>query len=208
MERIRGGASDLTDLVRSGAQAAKEQAVETAEQLGEVVRDEAGRVINAKRGKAASKIRKAGMAADAAARLLRAGRIEGLARYVDLAAETAEHASDYVKDRDFQSILEDLEGLAKRHPVAVFGGVLATAFAAGRLLKVLQEGEIDDQDDDDQDEDEDEDEDEDQEDVEEEEGDDESDEAEDDYDAEEEEEVDEEDEKADEDDDDDGGEDD
>jgi hypothetical protein len=152
LDRIRDGASDLTDQVRSSAQAAKEYAVDAAGQLGEVVRDEAGRVIDAQRGKAASRIRRMSKAADTAARLLRAGRIEGVAKYVDLAAETAEHASDYVEERDFRSILEDLGEMAKQHPAAVFGGVLATAFAVGRLVKVLQEGEATDEDDQDEDE--------------------------------------------------------
>lgn len=143
VDRIREGALGLSERVRSSAQAAAQHAVQTAGQLGEVVRDEAGRVIDAKRGKAASKIRKVSSAVDTAARLLRAGRIDGIAKYVDMAVDTAEHASEYVETRDFQSILEDLGELAKRHPVAVFGGVLATAFALGRLAKVLQEGESD-----------------------------------------------------------------
>src|SRR4051794_27152817 len=108
VERIRDGASDLTERVRSGAQAAKEHAVEAAGQLGEVVREEAGRVIDAQRDKAAPKIRTLSSPVDKAARFLRAGRIDGIAQYVDMAVETAEHASEYVETRDFGAILDDL----------------------------------------------------------------------------------------------------
>jgi len=137
--RIRDGASHVTEEVRSTAQAVAARAADTARDLGNTVRNEAGRVIDAQRGRAASKVRKVGSAVDKAARLLRAGRIDGLADYVDMAARTAEHASDYLEDRALDQMLDDLGDLAKRHPVAIFGGLLAAGFAAGRVAKILQE---------------------------------------------------------------------
>jgi len=139
IDRIRDGAAHVTEQVRDTARAVTARAADTVRDVTGTVRDEAGRLVEAQRGRAASKVRKGGSAVDKAARLLRAGRIDALADYVDVAARTAEHASDYLEDRALDEMLDDLGDLAKDHPVAVFAGMLVTGFAAGRVVKILLE---------------------------------------------------------------------
>src|SRR4051794_6930276 len=79
IDRIRNGASHVTEQFRSTAQAVASRAADTARDLGSTVRDEAGQLIDTQRGRAASKVRKIGSAVDKAARLLRAGRIDAVA---------------------------------------------------------------------------------------------------------------------------------
>jgi ElaB/YqjD/DUF883 family membrane-anchored ribosome-binding protein len=57
------------------------------------------------------------------------------ARYVDQAAERAERLGGYLRDSDSDTILNDVEGFARRNPWAIAAGGLALGFVASRMLK-------------------------------------------------------------------------
>ena len=63
-------------------------------------------------------------------------------------AERIETAANYVRNSDFTQLKHDGEEIARRHPVAFFGGMLVAGLVIGNLLKARQvagERESDDQ---------------------------------------------------------------
>jgi hypothetical protein len=136
--RLKLQAADVSDRVRSGARALKEQATEKAGEIGRAVTDEANRLISGQKGKAVAKIQFVGATVDKAARLLHAAKVENVAGYVDLAARSTRRAAKYVDKKDLSEMLEDANDLAKMHPAAVLGGMFLVGLAAGRFLKASQ----------------------------------------------------------------------
>jgi hypothetical protein len=57
-----------------------------------------------------------------------------VARIVDQAAGYTERAADYLRNTSASTILDDVEGVARRQPWAVAGGALLVGFAAARVL--------------------------------------------------------------------------
>jgi hypothetical protein len=57
------------------------------------------------------------------------------ARYVEQAADRVERLGGYLENKDGDSILNDVEDLARRNPWAVAAGGLFVGFAASRMLK-------------------------------------------------------------------------
>ena len=138
INRLKGQASGVTDQLKSGARALKDQAAEQAGQLGRVIRDEANKLVNDRKVKAATKIHSVGWAAEKAARFLHAGKVDGVAEYVEMAAQSAERASKYLERNDLTEILDDVGELARENPAVVFGGMFLVGIAIGRFLKAAE----------------------------------------------------------------------
>jgi hypothetical protein len=60
---------------------------------------------------------------------------DGPAQAADRLAQYAERVGGYLRDRDSQALLNDVEDYARRQPWAVGAGALALGFAAARFLK-------------------------------------------------------------------------
>lgn len=60
---------------------------------------------------------------------------DGPARAAEQVAGYAERASGYLRDRDADQLLSDVEDFGRRRPWAVAAGGLALGFAASRFLK-------------------------------------------------------------------------
>ena len=129
----------VIDRVRNGARSLKEQASDTANHVGRAVKKEVGGFFDEQKGKAASKIDNIGSMIDKAGRVLHAGKVDAVAEYVDMAAETAQQASHYLENHDFDEIAADAGELVKRHPATVFAGALVLGLLAGRFIKAAQE---------------------------------------------------------------------
>jgi hypothetical protein len=76
----------------------------------------------------------AGDARSVAEELRRQGKAAP-ARYVERAADRAEHLGGYLERNDGDRILGDVEDFARRNPWAVVAGGVALGFAASRMLK-------------------------------------------------------------------------
>lgn len=129
----------VIDRVRNGARSLKEQASDTTGQISRAVQEEVGQFFNEQKGKAASRIEDVGSMIDKAGRVLHAGKVDAVAEYVDMAAETARQASGYLEDHDFDEIAADAGELVKRHPGTVFAAALLLGVLAGRFIKASQE---------------------------------------------------------------------
>jgi hypothetical protein len=58
-----------------------------------------------------------------------------IAWVTNLIAERIERAASYVRNSDFDEMRRDGEEIARRHPVAFFGGMLVAGLVVGNLLK-------------------------------------------------------------------------
>ena|SRR5688572_2381358 len=132
--RLKEQAAEVSEVVKSGARQLKEQAAEQAKHLGKVVREEADRLVHDQKIRTATKIQSVGSAAQKAARFLHAGKVDGVAEYVDMAARAADQASKYLDDRELGEMADDLGELAKRQPGAVFAGLFLAGLVIGRFI--------------------------------------------------------------------------
>lgn len=56
------------------------------------------------------------------------------------AADRLQQVADYVRNRDFDELKADAETIARRHPVAFFGGLLVAGLVVGNLIKARRPG--------------------------------------------------------------------
>lgn len=54
------------------------------------------------------------------------------------AAERLNRLAEHVRDRDFRSLWQDAEGMARRHPVAFVGGMFAAGVALGSVVRAAR----------------------------------------------------------------------
>jgi hypothetical protein len=122
--------------------AAQDKAKEVASQAQDKARDAAGQARGRLRDQVDVRSTQLGEqvgsgAADArsVAEQLRNQGKQTPARYVEQAADRAERLGGYLRERDGDQLLNDVEDFARRNTWAVALGGLALGFAASRLLK-------------------------------------------------------------------------
>ena len=69
------------------------------------------------------------------AREMGEGRQAPMSRMVESAADGLERFSGSLREKDLNGLMRDVEGFARRQPVAFFGAALAAGFLAMRFLK-------------------------------------------------------------------------
>jgi hypothetical protein len=125
----------------------KQKAADMARSIAGTIKEEAERLFDEQKGKAASKVTRYGKVIQQAAHALRAVKAEGLAEFVDEAAGNVEGITDYLEERNLAQVLQDAGEVARRHPGMVLGGMFVTGFALARFLKASdsnEEGESED----------------------------------------------------------------
>ena len=152
LQQLKERAADVTDAIREGAGEAagqvKEKAADMTRAIVETIKEEAERLFDEQKGKAASKVTRYSKAIQQAGHALRAVKAEGMAEFVDEAAEKVEGITDYLEERNLAQVLQDAGEVARRHPGMVLGGMFITGFALARFLKASdsrEEGEPDDE---------------------------------------------------------------
>jgi hemerythrin superfamily protein len=122
------------------------QATAKARETGEHIRHEAQRLTDEAKAKGSSMLHdqqhvfatQIGSLADAlhqTAQHLAAQEKSGLAHYTDQAAAGLERFSHSLRDRDFNTVVSQVEDFARRQPVAFIGGAALLGFLASRFLK-------------------------------------------------------------------------
>jgi hypothetical protein len=71
---------------------------------------------------------------------LRRDQHDGLAQYVDRAADQLEHFSNAIRDKDVDELLRDARQFARRQPALFIGGSFAVGLLAARFLKSSRQG--------------------------------------------------------------------
>lgn len=62
-----------------------------------------------------------------------------IAWFTHQAAERLHRVASYVRERDFQGIRQDAENIARRHPIAFFGGLALAGLVLGNIVKASRQ---------------------------------------------------------------------
>jgi hypothetical protein len=110
---------------------AQQQAKQTAGQAREKLREQ----VDMRTTQAGERVGATAGDVRAVADELRSQGKDKPAQYAEQAADRAERLGSYLRDSDGDTILRDVEDIARRQPWAVATGALAAGFVAARLLK-------------------------------------------------------------------------
>ena len=139
LKQFRRRAADVAGSVRDGAGDAvdqvKQKAADVTRAITSTLRDEAERLFDEQKGKAASKVGRYGKMIHQVAHALRAVKADPVAELVDSAGRHVEGLTDYLEERNLAQVLEDAGEVARRHPGMMIGGMFLTGLALARFLK-------------------------------------------------------------------------
>jgi len=114
---------------------------ETASQVGSVaseaatrVKDSAAKMASDQKNSAADRVGAYGTAIHESAKSLEQ-QDPNIAWLTHRAADRLEGVASYMRTRDFQGLREDAENLARRHPVAFFGGLCVAGLVIGGVVR-------------------------------------------------------------------------
>lgn len=126
-EQARAQAADL-------AESAKETARDAADSVGE----EAARRAESAKSSVAAEVSDVASGLRKAAEEMRNGSPQE--RTFGQVAESLADASDALRDKDLGQIMHELNGFARRNPIAFLGGAVLTGFAASRFATASRRG--------------------------------------------------------------------
>jgi hypothetical protein len=142
LKQFKRRAADAAGTVRDGAGGAVEQvkqkAADVTRAITNTLRDEAERLFDEQKGKAASKVGRYGKMIHQVAHALRAVKADPVAELVDSAGGRVEGLTDYLEERNLAQVLEDAGEVARRHPGMMIGGMFLTGLALARFLKASE----------------------------------------------------------------------
>ena len=99
------------------------------------VRDEAQRMLDERKGRAASQLQTMSGTAGRVAHALRAVKADAVADYADTTGDALDRVAKLVESAELSDLTERAGDFARRHPAWVIGGVFAAGFVAARVLK-------------------------------------------------------------------------
>jgi hypothetical protein len=132
---LRELAQELGQSVRDGARAVKTEAQTALAAAAGQVRDEAERLLDKRKGRAASQMHTVSGTAGRIAHALRAVKAEAVADYADAAGDALDRAARFVEDAELSDLTQQASTFARRHPAWVIGSLFAAGFIAARVLK-------------------------------------------------------------------------
>jgi hypothetical protein len=139
LDDLRRRAADLAHGLRESASAASEQmssmVMKAGRVINETVQQEAGRLYDEQKDRAARKVANFGKVFHQVAHALHAVRLDGAADYVDSAANRVGDASDYLRESDLKDLIEDAQDVIRDHPGLAMGGLFVAGLAVARFVK-------------------------------------------------------------------------
>jgi uncharacterized protein YjbJ (UPF0337 family) len=124
-----------TEQAKQSAQQAAEQAKGAAREGAQQARDRARDEVDRRSTEAGRQVSATADAIRQASSHLREQGQDAPARVVEQAAGHVERAGNWLQESDGDRILQDVEGFARRQPLAVIAGGVVVGFALSRLLK-------------------------------------------------------------------------
>lgn len=113
----------------------KEQVQEKAADLKETVSAQATDKLATQKDAASGSLNTVAHAFRQTGDQLREGEQQGIAQYVDRAADQIEQFAGYLGGRDIRELARDAEAYARREPALFLGGAFAVGLLAARFLK-------------------------------------------------------------------------
>ena len=132
------GTSDpLAETGRSFVRTARATATQIKERATDTVnraKEQAARVATERKTQAANRVGGYSSAIHESARALEE-KDPNIAWFTHQAADRLQGVADYVRTRDFDGLREDAENMARRHPLAFFGGLFVAGLVLGNVVK-------------------------------------------------------------------------
>jgi hypothetical protein len=128
----------LKQTARDAAAGIKSAATQAAHRA----KDTAERVADDTRQRTAERVDAYGNAIHESAKSLEE-KDPNIAWFTHRAADRLQGVADYVRSRDFAALRNDAEDIARRHPVALLGGLFVAGLVLGNLAKASGEERID-----------------------------------------------------------------
>ena len=129
------GGAGAADRIREAARETAEQARSQATRVVDQIRGQAENLVNEKKAAAADQITGLATVLRKTVDELEGQELGSVAQYIGRAAEGLEEFSESIRDRDFGSLLGDVEELARRYPAMFLGGTVVAGFMFARFLK-------------------------------------------------------------------------
>ena len=139
----RGGSalrSELPQQAKGAVQGAAEQAQQKAGEATAGARARAREEIDRRTSAVGEQASSMADALRQTATQLRDQGQDGQARLADGAAQHVQRMGTYLRDRDADTLLRDIEDLGRRQPLAIAAGGLAVGLLAARFLKASSSG--------------------------------------------------------------------
>ena len=111
------------------------------ENLMDTVKQRASSQIDAQKGRATDSLSAIAGAVRQSTEQLRDDQHDGLAQYVEQAANQLERFANGLRDKSADELLRDVRNLARRQPALFIGGSVAVGILAARFLKSSRDGE-------------------------------------------------------------------
>lgn len=99
------------------------------------VRDQASAQLNSQKQRATDGIGSVAQAVRETSKGLRDNQHEGVARFVDQAADQLDRLSSTLRDKDLGELVQDAQQLARRQPALFIGSAFAVGLLGARFLK-------------------------------------------------------------------------
>jgi hypothetical protein len=130
---IGSGGTSTSDLMDQAKQTASRTQHLAGDLAGQVKREASNR-LSGQIDNAAQGISGASQALKSVSEQLQKEQPQ-LANYAERAAEQIEHVSSYLKGKDLDQLVQDVESFARRQPAAFLGSAFVLGLAAARFLK-------------------------------------------------------------------------
>lgn len=130
-----GGDAGVKEQAQDKAQEVKEQARQQAQQAAGQAKGRISGEVDRRSTHAGEQVSQQASDLRAVGEKLRGEGKEGPAKVADQVADRAERIGGYLTRSDGDTILQDVEDVARRQPWAVMAGGLALGFLASRILK-------------------------------------------------------------------------
>jgi hypothetical protein len=135
MRRKARALQSVMESAQSVSQQIKETTGEVTGAVFDTLLDEADRLYRKQKKPAISRISNFSKIADRTAHALHAVKADGVAEYVQQAAEQVDGITEYLDDRSLDEILEDVGEIVQKNRALAMGGMFVVGFAVARFLK-------------------------------------------------------------------------
>ena len=131
----RGAAEDVTQEAKERALEVRDEALRQAKRVGEDVRRQLSGSFDESKNEISRQIDGVARGIRRSSSSFRGDNQALFADYGDRLAEGIETMSDYLRDRDAETLWSDAQGAARNKPGLFYGGLLAVGILGAQLLK-------------------------------------------------------------------------
>jgi hypothetical protein len=135
MENVKRETREAVKELREDVNQAGTQLKQKAREATEQIKEQGYEMVTQQKETVTGSLDRFGSALRKAAQHLHEDHEKGFATVTEKLADQIESTTNYLRNHDFQSLYDDAQGYARRHPEVVFGAMFVAGLAIGRFLK-------------------------------------------------------------------------